>query len=452
MANSRKTQLPDLSARVEACLSRHLLPGQFACIGIGLSGGLDSIALLHIVAHLRTYFSFHLFAVHIHHGLSRNADVWADFSCQSATQLQVPCEVVRVNVDSRDVLGLEAAARAARYAVFERQKCDFLLLAQHQDDQAETVLFNLLRGSGARGLAAMPECRRLVGGVQVLRPLLTSQRTELQAYAQAHALSWVDDESNADQSLSRNFLRHSIFPLLKTAFPGVAAAMARSAAHMAEADAVLADVARLDLQSCLADGAFDLTAAAQLSLARARNALRHWLSLAGVVPDTRAFDELLRMMVDAPSDAVPVWIWREHAVRRYRGFLHLTPIRLKCGSPTACSWNGGADMTLPEWGGVLCWTKMAGLSGIGEEFLRGDLVLRPRVGGERLRVHEKGPTRKLKNLYQESGVLPWLRDSTPILWIDGRVAAVPGMWVAAEFSVPNGWQVSWRLNDYVPVA
>lgn len=449
MANSRKTQLPDLSARVEACLSRHFLPDQPVRICIGLSGGLDSIVLLHIIANLRVRWTCDVFAVHIHHGLSPNADRWGDFVRQAAADLNLPCEVVRVDVDQREALGLEAAARVARYAVFERQNCDFLLLAQHQDDQAETVFLNLLRGSGVRGLAAMPECRLLEGGVLVLRPLLNSRRMELQAYAQAHALRWVEDESNADQSLSRNFLRHSVFPSLNAVFPGVSVALARSAAHMAEADAVLTEVAQMDLQACCVDDAFDLVSAAQLSPLRARNAIRYWLNRAGVVPDARAFDELLRMMSDAQPDVVPVWTWREHAVRRYRGALHVTPVRFKCGTPTLCAWQDGADMVLPAWGGVLCWEKVAGLAGIGEEFLRRDLVLRPRAGGERLRVHAQGPNRTLKNLYQESGILPWLRDSTPILWVDGRVAAVPGLWVGAEFSVPDGWQASWRLTGDV---
>lgn len=446
MASSRKTLQPDLSARVEACLARHILPATPARICLGFSGGLDSTVLLHLLTNLRPRSAFELFAVHVHHGLSPYADDWAEFACQAARALEVECTVAHVAVNRRAELGLEAAARAARYAVFERQHCDALLLAQHRDDQAETVLLNLLRGSGVRGLAAMPECRQLENGAQVLRPLLDIPRSELLAYAQIHGLRWVEDESNADQSLDRNFLRHAVFPQLQAVFPGVHATLARTAEHLAEADTILGDLARTDLQYCLKDEGFDLAAAACLSSARMRNALRYWLNSSGVVPDARAFDALLSMMCESRLDAMPVWVWREHAVRRFQHRLYLTPASIRIGAPVEFEWQGRAVMPVSAWGGTLRWNKVSEGVGIAERFLAGRLALRARRGGEGLRLLAGGPTRSLKHLYQEAGVPPWLRERTPLLWIDDRLAAVPGLWIAAEFLEQGGWQASWHQS------
>lgn len=444
MENTRKKLQSDLFARVESCLSRYCLPSRPRRIFVGFSGGLDSSALLHLAARICAGSAYELCAVHVHHGLSPNADQWAAFASQFAKSLGVECKVVRVEVNQRAELGLEAAAREARYAVFEQLHCDVLLLAQHLDDQAETVLLNLLRGSGVRGLAAMPECRFLSSGTQLLRPLLGTSRAELLAYAQAHQLQWVEDESNSDQTFDRNFLRHSILPQINKAFPGASAALARSAAHFAEAGALLTELASSDLHDCVEEEAFNLVVASTcLSDGRLRNVLRYWLGCSGVVPDTRAFDELLRMMREARPDAQPVWAWRDRVVRRYRNKLYLTSTTIQIGSPVAFEWQRGTETIIPNRMGRLGWSKAIEGFGIAERALAGRLELRPRAGGEALRLYPNGPTRSLKHLYQEAGVPPWLRESIPILWIDGRIAAVPGRWIAEEFLEPGGWQVSW---------
>lgn len=445
MASSRKRLLPDLSLRVEACLTRYLSPSGPTRFCVGFSGGLDSVVLLHILATFCKQSGHVLRAVHVHHGLSPHADDWAQFACRFAAGLGVECEAVRVAVRLRDELGLEAAARLARYAVFEQQDCDVLLLAQHRDDQAETLLLNLLRGAGVRGLAAMPESRSLTRGACLVRPFLDISRSELLAYALAQQLTWVEDESNADQALRRNFLRHAVMPILSTEFSGLAATLSRSARHLEEADALLLELAQQDLRDWLAEEyALDLAAAEVLSPARFRNMLRYWLQQAGIVPDTRAFDELTRMMLVSRSDAQPCWIWREHAVRRYRNLLHVTKSQVQAGPPHAFVWQGESVMPIPSWHGYLCWQKAMGDMGLASDVLKQALVLRPREGGERMRLRPAGPTRLLKHLYQEAGAPPWRRESLPLLWIGDRLAAVPGLWVAAEFAQHGGWKVSWR--------
>lgn len=445
MASSRKRPLPELQRRVAAFLGS--LPAKPKRLCIGLSGGLDSVVLLHLLAGLRERLGFELRAVHVHHGLSPNADSWADFARSCADRLGIGCSVSRVRIECGSGLGIEAAARQARYAVFEQQDCDALLLAHHRDDQAETLLLNLLRGSGVRGLAAMPVCRLLASGAWLARPLLDVARSDLLVHATLHGLSWVDDESNTDLALGRNFLRHSIMPLLEEEFPGAADTFARSARHLAEADALLREIARHDLGICLAEGnAFCFENARSLSEARLRNALREWLRQAGIVADARAFDELLRMMREAAQDAAPVWLWRDRAVRRYRDCLHVTPAVLCSGPDWPFSWCHEAVTPVPDWQGRLIWTHSGNGAGIAESALSGRLELRRRRGGEGLCLAAGGPTRKLKHLYQEAAVPPWLRDAMPLLWIDGRLAAVPGLWVASEFTRAGGWRIDWQCG------
>ncbi|WP_035055505.1 tRNA lysidine(34) synthetase TilS [Andreprevotia chitinilytica] len=439
MASSRKSQSTDvLSLAVEACLDRHLSASrQRLCIGY--SGGLDSTVLLHLAAGLRDRRGFVLSAVHVHHGLSANADAWAA-ACQTfAAALNVPLRVERVSVGSRRELGLEAAAREARYSAFSAAEADFILLAHHQRDQAETVLFNALRGSGIAGLAGMPAVRDL-GAMTLLRPLLPFPREALEAYAQAHALTWCEDESNADSTFRRNFLRNRALPLLREIFPSAETALVRVGRHAEEADSLLGELAREDLASCVIDGAFDLTLTGRLSLLRQRNALRVWLKDGGIVLDSRAFDEWFAQL-DAPEDAQPVLVWRERAIRRYRNRFYLTPAKLLAGAPTRL--DGRQEGAVAGWQGSLAWQRAA--IGIDEKWFAHQLELRPRSGGEKLHLHQGGPGKQLKSLYQEYAVAPWLRDAMPLLYIDDRLAAVPGIGVDAKFAAENGWQPVWQL-------
>ncbi|WP_091189925.1 tRNA lysidine(34) synthetase TilS [Formivibrio citricus] len=440
MANSRKKPL-DLPERVRQCLARFLDLSPDARLCVGFSGGLDSVVLLHLLAGLREQHGFALHAMHVHHGLSQNADTWAAFAQETAAALGVDCLVEQVSV-AKDGRGVEAAARQARYAVFEQQACDALLLAHHRDDQSETVLFNLLRGSGLNGLAAMPHSRFLDSGARLVRPLLDESRQTLLDYARTHSLRWIEDESNADTAYDRNFLRHRILPELAVVFPGLNQTLPRAAAHAAESAGLLAELAELDLTRCVAEGGFDLSCAAHLSVARKRNALRHWLGQENLVLDSRAFDDLLRMMESSGRDAEPVFVWRDRAVRRYRNYLFITSAHQEAGPVVSITWREGQTLAVPSWHGRLNWQKVE-QGGIAESCLvSANIELRPRAGGERLRLHPGGPSRLVKHLWQEAGIAPWLRDTTPLLWLDGQLAAVPGLGVAEAFSC-DGWRASW---------
>lgn len=322
MENSRKprgTEPPDLLGEaVAGCLARHVTPGRH--LVVGLSGGVDSVSLLHAVAR-QAPGRFSLSALHVHHGLSHDADRWAAFCAETCARLGVPFECAHVRVDRGAKDGLEAAARRARHGAFAAVDADWLVLAHHRDDQAETLLFRLLRGTGPTGLAAMRECSG-----RLLRPLLTIGRAEIEDYAHRHRLEWIEDESNADIRHSRNFLRQKIFPELSRRFPAAAKNMAAAAARCAEANDLLDALARIDLGAS-ADFPVSLEALARLDEARARNALRHLLARHGVmIPGEARLREALRQLLDAAPDRHPAPVLGQHCLRRRGGKVYLESV------------------------------------------------------------------------------------------------------------------------------
>jgi tRNA(Ile)-lysidine synthase len=296
MAATKKKNKPDLPGQVEACLARHLKPG--ARLRVALSGGVDSVVLLHLLAQIAPQFPFTLSAVHVHHGLSPKADAWAEFGLGLCTRLHIPCEVVRVKVPRKSAAGLEAAARKARYAALCQPGADAVVLAHHLDDQAETVLFQLLRGGEPRALAAMPEAR-MHEGMLLLRPLLGVPKSALIAYARKHRLNWVEDESNLDTALSRNALRQDILPLLEKHFPDYRERLAGVSRRMAEVAALLESMAGQDRQAHPQDE-LDCNELRTLPETRARNLLAHFLRAQGAtLPRPAALREMLRQLVEA---------------------------------------------------------------------------------------------------------------------------------------------------------
>ncbi|MEW6132183.1 MAG: tRNA lysidine(34) synthetase TilS [Pseudomonadota bacterium] len=296
MAASRKRSRLDLAGQVKACLARHLEPG--AHLRVGFSGGVDSVVLLHLLAQLAPGFPFALSALHVHHGLNPKADAWAEFCQAFCERLGVPCEVVRVSVPKKSAAGLEAAARSARYAALCRPGADAVALAHHLDDQAETVLFQLLRGGEPRALAAMPKAR-VHAGMLLLRPLLNVPKSDLIAYARRHRLKWVEDDSNLDTALARNALRQDILPLLEKHFPDYRERLAGVSRRMAEVASLLEHVAGEDRLAHPANE-LDCKALKALPEERARNLLAHFLRSQGAaLPRPAALREMLRQLREA---------------------------------------------------------------------------------------------------------------------------------------------------------
>lgn len=324
MAASRnKPSADDLPGRVGAFVAARLAPAESLCVG--LSGGCDSVVLLHVLSRLGL--GERLTAMHVHHGLSAHADAWAGFCSDFCGRLPVLLKIVRVSVDRQSGLGLEAAARAARYAALTQCGANNLVLAHHQGDQAETLLFNLLRGAGVTGASGMPAVRR-VAGVNLLRPLLGVHRSVLEGYAQQHGLRWIEDESNADTRYSRNFLRHEVVPLLRQRFPAVEATLAQAATHFGEADELLAELAAVDWQNVreINGSSASMSRLRQLPVPRLKNLLRHRLRTLGwQVPVASRLDEFARQLLAAAPDRHPVLQLPDGVMRVADRQLHWLP-------------------------------------------------------------------------------------------------------------------------------
>ena len=367
-----------------------------ARIAVGLSGGVDSVVLLHQLKALR---GLRLRAIHVHHGLSPNADAWEAFCRRYCKRLAVPLTVRKVKV-VRKGKGIEAAAREARYACFLKSPAGTIALAHNLDDQAETVLMNLLRGAGVRGASGMAERSRL-GGKLLLRPLLGTSRREILAYAREHGLDWVEDESNANEALTRNFIRRRIGPLLESRFPAWKESLARAARHFAAEDL------------------------------GARALLREFLREQGVRAPTEA--KLVEMLKQLTAGGARTLVEHEGLrLRVYRGKL-----AIEAAAPLEefgeVPWRGERSLPLPALGGELRFRSVRG-KGIAVDSSREKRYsIRLRSGGERLQPDPRRPRRTLKNLFQEAGVPPWERERLPLIFCGDDLVWVPGLGVDARY-------------------
>jgi tRNA(Ile)-lysidine synthase len=319
MADSRNKPFTDpISAAVAACLSRHCRAGQ--SVVVGYSGGLDSTVLLHAAKRISVESGHGFSALHIHHGLSPNADAWAVRCGAVCRAIDVPLAVTRVVVPERSGEGIEAAARRVRHKALEDHPADWILLAHHADDQAETILHNLLRGTGVRGAAAMPESRG-----RLLRPLLSVGRKVIEEYGAFHQLGWIEAESNSDTRYTRNFLRREILPAIASRFPGAGEQLAAAALRFGEASELLDELALVDLQGNSSGFPQRLALFRGLSDARARNLLRAMLTWQHVqTPDERRLSEFVRQLRTAGADRHPridltgYSVWCEAGEVRFR--------------------------------------------------------------------------------------------------------------------------------------
>jgi tRNA(Ile)-lysidine synthase len=404
MASSRKPRSAEVSAAVrraiEGLRSRHFLAG--------LSGGVDSIVLLHALAAEK----LELRAVHVHHGLSPNADRWARFCQRACKRMGVPVTVRRVRVPKRS----EASARAARYAAFKALPFDVLALAHQLDDQAETVLLNLLRGAGPRGASGMP-ARGAINGRVLLRPLLDVPREAILGYARDNELEWIEDESNASDAYARNFLRLHIAPLLSARYPRWREALARAARHFARRDA------------------------------DARDLVREFVAAQGLRAPSEA--KLVEMLKQLTAGAPGTLIEHDGArLRVYRGAVTVEKaVREAAFEPIA--WRGERKVKVPALGGELCFRRARG-AGIDPKWLKESaLHVRLRSGGERLQPDARRPRRTLKNLFQEAGVPSWQRKKLPLLYCGDELVWAPGLGVDARYAAAektSGFIPEWRVT------
>jgi len=428
-SHSFSDRVPDQTAEHLASLScqgKHIL--------LGLSGGVDSVVLLHVLATLASRLEFQLSALHVHHGISPHADEWAQFCLDLCAEYNIVCKVAHVDIQPlRERLGIEAAARQLRHAALAEQDCDFIALAHHADDQAETLLLQLLRGAGMRGASGMPLARQQDNHI-LLRPFLNFPRTELLDYAQHHALRWVEDESNRDDGYPRNFVRHRVLDLLQERFPACRKTLARSAQHFAEAAELLDELAAQDGAGAIGEGLLEVAALSRLSASRAKNLLRYFLHQCGMpMPQSKQLEQMLHQLCSARRDAAVSVQFGNWQLRRFNGYAEVLPV-LPPFDPALClGWQGEETLPwLPLQREVL-FTQATGEGISLRQLGSAPVTLRLRSGGESLRSHPRAARRSLKHLLQEHRVPPWQRERLPLLYCGDKLIAVVGVAIAADF-------------------
>lgn len=447
MSSPRAGSVPAVFAQAMACLRETYSP---SAIALACSGGLDSMALLSLAHAWSAQHRIPLHAFHIHHGLSPNADAWLTHCAHACAALGIAFDHRRVAV-ARGKDGLESAARKERYRTLGdlclAHGAPLLLTAHHLDDQAETILLQLLRGSGPAGLSGMDAANRapgLLGSAELVmaRPLLSVARGQLEGYAAEAGLSWVEDESNSDPRFARNALRHGVMPALAASFPGYQQRLARGAAHVQAAQRILDEVAAQDLAACLDGEALDLERARQLSPERIDNLLRHLFAVRGLaMPSTAWLAEMTSQLFSAREDAQLKVTHPACDIRRHRGKLHITPklpelagmrdpddegVLVKEGQ--GFRWNGEDSLAFPAYGGVLRFERAADGIGLDPAWLRSrPLTIDFRQGGERLKPAPNRPTRGLKAHYQALGVPAWERERAPLVWAGQELLFAAGI-------------------------
>ncbi len=416
---------------------------------VAFSGGLDSTVLLHALAEVRGELGWALEAVHVNHGLHGDAGRWAEHCARVCAGLGVGCRVVAVEAAGAPGESPEAAARHARYRVFEDTVAEgeALLTAHHQDDQAETLLLHLLRGSGVRGLAAMP-VQRPLGRGWIGRPLLGWPRAALRAWAEARGLAWVEDPSNRDERFERNFLRRRVLPLLEARWPGATRLLARDAALQAQASAVLDGLAQDDAAAARgpAPGTLSVAALRALTPPRRDEALREWLRGRGLpAPTAIHLGHVVRDVLLSREDASARVAWPGAEVWRYRDALVALPPVAPAAGTRAWSWSPPEPLTLPA--GTLAAEPARG-EGLAVARLAGaPVAVRLRAGGERCRLPGRGHHHALKKLLQAHGVPPPVRAWLPLVYVGEELAAVADLWVCETWQAgpgEPGWVLRWQ--------
>jgi len=424
---------------------------------VALSGGRDSMALVDALGALAHELSIALSAAHVHHGLSAHADAWAAFCADACAARNVPLAVHRVRIVRAGGESLEAAARAARYAALAASEADLIALAHHADDQAETMLLQLLRGAGPPGLAAMSIHRAPATGPALFRPLLSVPRSAIDAYARARGLAFVDDDSNVDTAMRRNFIRHEIAPRLAAAFPGYPATLVRAAAHQADASRLADDLARLDAANAIATDASRgmlldrglLIAVFRRAPYRARNLLRWFIGEHGLrTPSAARLAAMLDQLVNAAADSRVRLPHDGAEIGFYRGRIVVHPPAV---SPFLIVWRRERELALPH--GTLLFTPCNGSDARCAALDGREVTVRLRIGGERVRLAHDRPRRALKSILRDAGMPPWQRESLPLVFCGDDLAAVPGIGVDLAFQAATGeagYTVHWHRSSRNP--
>ncbi len=441
MAHTRKLNSNNLVCNVKEVLLTHNKQGNRLIIA--LSGGIDSVVLLHILSTLAKQLPFKLSAVHVNHGISINAHLWSEFCCNLCYALGVPIHVAYLQIRKESGKSLEAIARDERYRIFSGLYADYVVQAHHLDDQVETLLLQLLRGAGIRGLSAMPVVRKqnFAHAPKILRPLLEVSRSVIESYAQQNNLKWMNDESNDSIRFDRNFLRHEILPIIKKRYPNCTQTLFRSSRHLAEASSLLNELAEMDSSSCLYAGELQIEGLRKLSFARAKNLFRNILIKRGAdLPSTVKLEEILKQLLSLSADNNFHFSFGNTDIRSFKGAVMILPRReiLEGAEYYQYSWNEEAFSSLRCLNGTIDFIQVENLGISQQKLLNQKITIRLRQGGERFMPVCNRPRRSLKKILQEASIPPWERSVMPLLFCDDKLVWVPGIGIDCEFQVKSG--------------
>lgn len=419
-----------------------LLPADYRRIVIGYSGGIDSHVLLHLCAS-QTDLNSKITAVYIHHGLQQAADDWGKHCQQQCLCLSVDFKMLKVNALPKAGESPEAAARDARYAALRSflQPRDVLLLAQHREDQLETVLLQLFRGSGIQGLSAMPASMDFGQGL-VLRPLLNISKADIEQYAIRHELHWVDDPSNQSNEFDRNYLRNQIVPLLKQRWPSLDKTVARAALHCGNAAQLLNDWAEQELAEIFDpnDRSLDIVNCLRYNENQRNWLLRHWLLSLSLKPPSQAIlNAIVEQVILAKENASPQVYTQGCYIRKYRQKLFCITDAYFRKESDIRQWAAPDDqLHMTNGYRLIRYESSAGVSK--RLWHAKSITVASRSGGEKIKLPGRDGHHCLKKLYQEAGIPPWDRDVRPLIYLDGRLAAIAGLWIAE-------WAWSYEQGD-----
>ena len=414
-------------------------------VSVALSGGIDSLVILHALSELKLKLKLKLSAIHINHDLSKNADDWLAFCHKECKKLGVPFVSEKVNIKPNLSMGIEAAARKSRYQSLEIHRKGILVLGHHQNDQAETLLLQLFRGSGLNGLAAMPSFDK---ERNIWRPLLKINRTAIKSYAEENNLNFIEDESNSNSKFDRNFLRNEILPLIQTRYPNIINTISRSSENIAEGLNLHKAIAKEDANLYFTGNKerLSLSMLKVLEKERVINLIRWWLDVnKQLMPSKKTMSELYNQIKNVKKDALlNIDISKTMTIKAYHDELFLVEKTTKI-VPYELIWRGEEIVELPG-NSKLIFKKSLGagfsLSKIGSK----TLIIQNRNGGESFKPKKNQPTRTLKYLLQTSNIPPWKRQLMPLIFSENDLVAVPNFGVHYKFQTEReeyGWNIDW---------
>ena len=405
---------------------------------IAYSGGVDSHVLLHALSSLKKKNRLDLLAFHIHHGLLAEADEWASHCEQVCVELEIAYQLKKVNLEPAKGESVEAVAREARYQAFAdlMDENDVLVVAHHQDDQAETFLLQLFRGAGLKGLSAMPAFCKFNRGC-ILRPFLPISRADILFYAKDNHLKWIEDTSNHDKRFDRNFMRHEMMPLLLSRWPGLGKTISRATQHIAESNNLLEDFAKKEIEFVRGKSSdtLSITKIQAYSYPKQKNILRYWFDEKGfLMPNEKHLQHVIQDVIYAKQDSKSCVSWQDAEVRRYQDDLYIMKPVEQIDVTTCLTWDYQKPLQLPSDLGLLK-SKLKLGQGIELDLLKEPLEIHFRQGGESCRLAGRKGTHLLKKLFQEWQVPYWQRDRIPLIYHQGDLIAIVGYAVCADYAV-----------------